>query len=68
MELTEEVQRHRCEVREWIARGIGRDKEWLAEVMKSVSKQRGKPAAERLWRDIKEQWSRGNRGEYGDWR
>lgn len=64
----EATDRHRSEVREWIRRGIGKDKEWLQGVMKGISKVRGKPAAEQLWRDIREQWKRGNRGEPGDWR
>lgn len=43
-------------------------KGWLAGVLEDIGKRRGKPAAERLKRDIAEQWKRGNRGEYGDWR
>jgi hypothetical protein len=66
--VSEEENRHRSEVREWLRRGIDKDKTWLNELVKGIAKVRGKPSAERLWRDLKEQWQRGNRGEAGDWR
>lgn len=64
----EEEHRHRCEVREWMRRRGENGKEWLRGVLRDIEKRRGKPAAERLKRDIAEQWQLGNRGEYGDWR
>lgn len=64
----EATDRHRSEVREWIRRGIGKDKQWLQDVMKGIAKVRGRAAAETLWRDIRAQWKAGNRGEPGDWR
>lgn len=64
----DEKWRHECEVREWLRRGAEKDKTWLTKIIKDIASKRGKPAAERLWRDIREQWARGNRGEPGDWR
>jgi hypothetical protein len=64
----DENEKHRCEVREWIRRGSDKPAEWVKELLAGIAKRRGKPAAERLRRDIREQWSRGNRGEFGDWR
>ena len=68
MDASEELYRHQCEVREWLKRGSERDSEWLKNMIKDIAKKRGKVAAERLWNDIKEQWHRGNRGSFGDWR
>jgi hypothetical protein len=68
MQAEEEEHRHRCEVREWLRRGKDKDAEWLTGLIKGIAAKRGKPAAERLWRDIRQQWKLGNRGEFGDWR
>jgi hypothetical protein len=69
---SEEQRRHECEVREWIRRraamGPQDGKGWLAKVIQDIERKRGKKAAERLRNDIVGQWSRGNRGEFGDWR
>lgn len=68
----QEEERHKCETREWIKRraamGPQNGKGWLAKVMQDIEKRRGKKAAERLTDDIREQWKKGNRGEWGDWR
>jgi hypothetical protein len=70
--LEEDQRRHECETREWIkrraAKGPQDGKTWLGDVLKAIEKRRGKVAAERLRRDIRQQWTLGNRGEYGDWR
>jgi hypothetical protein len=70
--VQEEEKRHRCEVREWIRRraqmGPEDGKAWLRKVFEDIGKRRGKQAAERLKRDIAEEWKRGNRGAPGDWR
>lgn len=68
----EEEHRHRCETRDWIRRRAeiapGPGRAWLKQVMQDIERKRGKQAAERLRSDIVEQWKRGNRGRYGDWR
>lgn len=70
--MLEEEKRHRCEVRDWIRRrrqmGPDAGREWLRQVIEDIGKKRGKQAAERLKRDIAEQWKWGNRGAQGDWR
>jgi hypothetical protein len=70
--MVDEEERHRCETREWIRRRAQKDpqtgREWLADVLRDIERKRGKQAAERLKRDISEQWQRGNRGAPGDWR
>jgi hypothetical protein len=64
----QEEHRHRCEAREWMRRRAGKDKEWLRDVLDEIERSRGKLASERLRRDIKDQWARGNRGAPADWR
>jgi hypothetical protein len=59
-----ETERHRCEVRWCISRGS----EWFGGYIKEVAKIRGKAAAQRLLRDVKEQAALGNEGATGDWR
>lgn len=59
-----DVERHRCEVRFCIRGG----REWFGGYIKDIAKIRGKAAAQRLLRDVKEQASLGNEGAQGDWR
>jgi hypothetical protein len=70
--VIDEEQRHQCETRDWIRRRAQKDpqrgREWLGDVLRDIEKRRGREAAERLKRDISEQWARGNRGAPGDWR
>ena len=66
---TEEVleHRHRCEVRAvlaWRTEDRGKAMEYLA----MVRQKRGDQAADRLEKDCRTQWQRGNRGERGNWR
>lgn len=68
MQNSEEEFRHQAEVREWLRRGADKDMEWLKKLAKDIAAKRGKPAAERLWRDIRKQHQLGNRGTPGDWR
>lgn len=69
-DTSSEQHRHRCEVRECIARG----KAWTLDKIKGsadrpgVLKRRGREAAERLWADYKAQAAAGNLGMRGDWR
>lgn len=55
--------RHRCEVRFVCSLGPGGD-----QFLRDVARRRGPEAAERLRRDAREQYRRGNRGLWGDWR
>lgn len=61
--------RHRCEVRECIRMGFPAFKAWFEgqDGKPSVTKVRSKEAAERLWRDVKQQASLGNTGKPGEW-
>jgi hypothetical protein len=62
-----EEYRHRCEV--WVVlrwRTLDRNKS--SEYLQLVRKMRGNNAADKLEKDCKEQWERGNRGLKGDWR
>jgi hypothetical protein len=66
---TEEVleHRHRCEVRQvlvWRTEDRGKAMNYLS----LVRQKRGDQAADRLEKDCRTQWERGNRGEKGDWR
>lgn len=61
--ITEEVFRHRSEVRQILAwRAEDRNKA-LAYLAKVPDKRRAT-----LEKDAREQWHRGNRGKWGDWR
>lgn len=65
--ITEEVLRHRCEVRQvlaWRTEDRGKAMDYLA----MVRQKRGDQAADRLEKDCRTQWERGSRGERGDWR
>lgn len=58
-----EEHRHRCEVRWCIASG----REWFDAYIKGVAEHRGKPAAQRLIRDVKAQAIAGSAGKWGQW-
>lgn len=60
--------RHRCEVRQLIARRVERGRAWLRWELGEIERVRGKAAQARLEADIAAQWAAGNRGAWGDWR
>jgi hypothetical protein len=60
---TEEVFRHRCEVRQvlaWRTEDRGKALEYLSKVKDA--------RRDKLEQDCRKQWSLGNRGAWGDWR
>jgi hypothetical protein len=62
-----EEYRHQCEVRYVLTlRKYGN--KFAVDYMNSVLKARGKKAYNQLNTDQIEQWSKGNRGDKGDWR
>jgi hypothetical protein len=64
--LNNEEHRHQCEVRYVLAiRATNRD-----EAMKYLSlvQEKRKEKSKKLIDDCKDQWSKGNRGQWGDWR
>ena len=62
-----EEERHRCEVIQ-ILRWRAQDRNRSSEYLQLVRKMRGCNAADKLEKDCKEQWDRGNKGLRGDWR
>ncbi len=63
--ITEEVleHRHKCEVRQvlaWRTEDRGKALEYLSKVKDA--------RRERLEKDCRAEWERGNRGKWGDWR
>jgi hypothetical protein len=62
-----EEERHRCEVRQ-VLRWRTEDRNKAIDYLGRVRKARGDAAADKLARDCKEQWAKGNRGIEGDWR
>jgi RNase P protein component len=62
-----EEERYRCEVRQ-VLRWRAEDREKAMDFLTNVRKRRGDITAEKLAKDCKEQWSRGNKGIEGDWR
>ena len=59
-----EQERHRCEVR-YVLQLRVQDRNKALEYLSLAKKKRN---TEKLEVDCREQWSRGNRGEIGDWR
>lgn len=66
--MKDDTKRHQAEVRYWIGLRAERGKQWLREILMSIEKRRGKVAANQLREDISTQWTRGNRGVWGDWK
>ncbi len=64
---TEEVSRHRCEVRAVLAMRA-KDRGNAMEYLVKVRQKRGDEAADKLEQDCRIEWERGNRGKWGDWR
>jgi hypothetical protein len=62
-----EEQRHRCEVNQ-VLRWRVESRPKSSDYLQDVRKKRGNKAADKLEKDCKEQWQRGNRGLKGDWR
>ena len=64
---TEEDFRHRCEV--WqVLRWRAENRDKAVSYLQLVRQRRDEAAANKLERDTKEQWAKGNRGIKGDWR
>lgn len=62
-----EDHRHRCEVRQVLRwRAENRDK--AVSYLQLVRQKRDEAAANKLEKDTREQWAKGNRGIKGDWR
>ena len=65
--ITEEDFRHRCEV--WqVLRWRAENRDKAISYLQLVRQRRDEAAANKLERDTKEQWAKGNRGIKGDWR
>jgi hypothetical protein len=65
--ITEEDFRHRCEV--WqVLRWRAENRDKAVTYLNLVRQKRDEAAANKLERDTKEQWAKGNRGIKGDWR
>lgn len=64
MDKYSEEYRHRCEVRELIRMRVLYGREWLRQYLMD---KRVSARAERLSKDIWQQWTLGNRGEEGNW-
>ena len=62
-----EEERHRHEVTQ-VLRWRAQDRNKSSGYLQLVRKMRGNNAADKLEKDCKEQWMRGNRGIKGDWR
>ena len=62
-----EEERHRCEVRQ-VLRWRTEDRNKAIDYLGKVRKARGDVASDKLAKDCKEQWAKGNRGIEGDWR
>jgi hypothetical protein len=64
----DEEWRHQCEVRQVLMWRATMGGLWVRKWLSAVAAARGKPSANRLGSDAREQWSRGNRGLAADWR
>lgn len=61
-----EQHRHRCEVRQ-ILKWRTEDRNKAIEYISIVRIKRGDRTAQLLEKDCREQWTKGNRGNEGDW-
>jgi hypothetical protein len=59
--------RHQCEVRQ-VIKWRKEDRNHALDYLEAVRKKRGASAGDQLERDVKDQWTKGNRGNDGDWR
>lgn len=62
-----EEERHRCEVRQ-VLRWRTEDRNKALEYLSKVRQKRGDSQADKLDKDVRSQWSLGNRGIEGEWR
>lgn len=62
-----EEHRHRCEVR-FVLSLRNQDKKKCQKFLDGVEERRGIESRDRIEFDAREQWKRGNRGQYGVWR
>ncbi len=62
-----ELYRHQTEVRQ-VLRWRTEDRNKAIDYLGRVRKARGDAAADKLERDTRDQWAKGNRGEKDDWR
>lgn len=62
-----EEYRHQCEVRT-VIRWRREDRNKAHDYLEAVKKKRGEKAGQELERDVRDQWTKGNRGAEGDWR
>lgn len=58
---------HRCEVRDAIAKFVKGGRKALELYVAMVEQKRGSASAARLRDDARDQYKKGNRGEYGNW-
>lgn len=63
MDNTEE-HRHKCECRFWLAQTEKRGMEWFRDFVRNFKRW----PDSKLQADYSEQYRRGNKGEWGDWR
>ena len=67
IDTSSEEYRHKNEV--WqVIRWRAQDRNKSSDYLQLVRKMRGGNAADKLEKDCREQWERGNRGLKGDWR
>ena len=67
LDKSSEEYRHQCEVRQ-VLRWRAEDRSKAIDYLANVRQKRGNTVADQLEKDCKEQWSKGNRGDKGDWR
>lgn len=65
--MQDEEYRYQCEIR-YILQWRAFDRSQAINYLADVRKKRGDAVAEKMAEDCKVQWSKGNRGEKGDWR
>lgn len=62
-----EEERHRCEVRQ-VLKWRMQDRTKAIEYLHLVRKRRGDICADKLEKDCREQWNKGNKGLQGEWK
>ncbi len=62
------IERHRCLIRWILALTASNGKKSANDFLDRVAKRHGDIYVDYLRKELRDQWTKGNRGQWGDWR
>ncbi len=62
------IERHRCLIRWILALTASNGKKAASDFLDRVAKRHGDIYVDSLRKELRNQWTKGNRGQWGDWR